>query len=127
MEYGEGGHQAARIDYALFLASGWTWGFCCKQPPFAPAIYFLGPVGLGDAKNAVQLNLSPEGSERPREKALDKELAYPASGGANSNRRPFLALEVNWSLFSAERQVQLDRVFSSSPHEVDEGSILRGS
>lgn len=41
----------------LFLASGWTWGFCCFWPPVALDFYFLGSVGLGNAENAVQLDL----------------------------------------------------------------------
>lgn|GEM_PF-4228423 len=54
---GPGAGLGAGWARVLFLASGWTWGFCCFWPPVALDFYFLGSVGLGNAENAVQLDL----------------------------------------------------------------------
>lgn len=116
-ELGTGAVFGLRLDLGLllFLASGWTWCFCCFWPPVALDFYFLGSVGLGNAENAVQLDL---GVGALRDRAGKREvgaLFARRADRAKSNWSLFSARGVNWTSFLAERQLQLEGDFSSCP------------
>lgn len=90
-------------------------GFCCFWPPVALDFYFLGSVGLGNAENAVQLDLGVEALRDCAGKREVGALFARRADRAKSNWSLFSASSVNWTSFLAERQLQLEGVFSSCP------------